>query len=111
MASILRGEFYWADLKPVRGREHAGLRPVLVLSNDLFNRRSQTVIAMAVTSQAPRAGFPLTFPLPGGQLPKPSWIKISQVRTISVERLGKRLGAMDPEDLNRVVDGLLELIG
>lgn len=110
MAGILRGEIYWADLNPVRGREQAGLRPVLVLSNDLFNRRSGTVIAMAVTSQPQGAGFPLTFALPGDTLSKPSWVKISQVRTISIERLGKRLGSLEREDLDLIVDGLVEII-
>ena len=110
MAGILRGEIYWADLNPVRGREQAGLRPVLILSNDLFNRRSGTVIAMAITSQPQRAGFPLTFTLPEKKLAKPAWVKISQVRTISVERLGKRMGALEKEDLDRILDGLVELI-
>jgi mRNA interferase MazF len=110
VAGILRGEIYWADLNPVRGREQAGLRPVLILSNDLFNRRSGTVIAMAITSQPPRAGFPLTFALPEDTLAKLSWVKISQIRTISVERLGKRLGSLAEEDLDRIVDGLVELI-
>ena len=109
MANILRGEVYWADLDPVRGREQAGLRPVLILSNDLFNRRSGTVIAMAITSQPQRAGFPLTFPLPPEKLPK-AWIKVSQIRTITVERLGKRLAAMENEQMNQIVDGLIELI-
>jgi mRNA interferase MazF len=110
VVGILRGEIYWADLNPVRGREQAGLRPVLILSNDLFNRRSGTVIAMAITSQPQRAGFPLTFTLPENQLTKPSWVKISQVRTISVERLDKRMGALEKEDLDRILDGLVELI-
>lgn len=110
MAGILRGEIHWADLNPVRGREQAGLRPVLILSNDLFNRRSGTVIAMAITSQPQRAGFPLTFSLPEKKLAKPAWVKISQVRTISVERLGKRMGALEKEDLDRILDGLVELI-
>ena len=60
MARILRGEIRWADLNPVRGREQASLRPVLVLSHDVFNERSGTVIAMALTSPPQRAGFPLT---------------------------------------------------
>ena len=111
MAAILRGDIYWADLNPVRGREQAGLRPVLILSQDIFNRRSETVIAMAITSQPQRAGFPLTLALADGTLPKPSWVKISQVRTISVDRLGKRIGSMGPEDLNQVVSGLVELVG
>ena len=111
MARILRGEVYWADLNPVRGREQSGLRPVLILSHDVFNRKSETVIAMAITSQPQRAGFPLTLALPPEALPKPSWLKISQVRTISVHRLGKKIAAVDPETLGPAVDGLLELIG
>ena len=111
MAKILRGEIYWADLDPVRGREQAGLRPVLVLSQDIFNRRSETVIAMAITSQPQRAGFPLTFDLQDGTLPKASWVKISRVRTISVDRLGKRMGSVGSEDLNQIVNGLVELVG
>ncbi|MEK7409428.1 MAG: type II toxin-antitoxin system PemK/MazF family toxin [Acidobacteriota bacterium] len=110
MARILRGEIYWADLNPVRGREQAGLRPVLILSNDLFNQRSGTVIAMAITSQPQRAAFPLTFPLAPDKLARPSWVKISQVRTISVERLGRRMRALDAADVDQIVEGLLELI-
>lgn len=111
MARILRGEVYWADLNPVRGREQAGLRPVLILSHDLFNRKSETVIVMAITSQAQKAGFPLTMALPADMMPKPSWVKISQMRTISIDRLGKRIAALGPEILDQLVDGLLELIG
>jgi len=59
MARILRGDIFWADLNPVRGREQSGIRPVLVISHDVFNQRSGTVIAVAITSQSPRAGFPL----------------------------------------------------
>jgi mRNA interferase MazF len=110
VSGILRGEVYWADLNPVRGREQAGLRPVLILSNDLFNRRSGTVIAMAITSQPQRAGFPLTLELPSNTLTKPSWVKISQIRTVSVERLGRRMTVVEKADLDRIIDGLLELV-
>ena len=110
MAPILRGDVFWADLNPVRGREQAGLRPVLILSHDVFNTGSGTVIAMAITSQPQKAGFPLTLDLGEGRLPKKSWIKISQVRTISVERLGKRICRLDEGDLNTAIEGLLELI-
>jgi mRNA interferase MazF len=106
----LRGEVYWADLNPVRGRKQAGL-PVLVLSNELFNRRSETAIVMAIMSQPQRAGFPLTIMIPEGRLPKPSWLKISQVRTVSVDRLGKRITAVESETVSHALDGLLELIG
>ncbi len=111
MARILRGEVRWADLNPVRGNEQAGLRPVLILSHDVFNERSGTVIAMAITSQPQRAGFPLTLELDSKDLPKKSWIKISQIRTLSVERIGKRLGRVTPEELGLVVEGLNEIIG
>ncbi len=111
MARILRGEVRWADLNPVRGREQAGLRPVLILSQDVFNERSGTVIAVALTSQAQRAGFPLTLELKTKQLPKRSWVKISQIRTLAVERVGKRLGRATPEELAQVIEGLNEIIG
>jgi len=111
MARILRGEIRWADLNPVRGHEQAGQRPVLVLSHDVFNERSGTVIAVALTSQEPRAGYPLTLELTTSKLPKRSWAKISQIRTLSTERVGKRLGRASEEELARVLDGLLELVG
>jgi len=105
-----RGEIYWADLSPARGREQAGLRPVLIISHDVLNERSGTVIAVAITSQEQRAGYPLTHRLDSGGLPKQSWVKISQVRTISTERLGKRIGVSAPEELAQVVEGLIELV-
>ncbi len=96
MARILRGEVYWADLNPVRGPEQAGLRPVLILSHELFNQKSETVVVMAITSQPQHAGFPLTLELPPNLLPKASWIKISRVRTISVDRLGRKIARIAP---------------
>jgi len=111
MARILRGEIRWADLNPVRGHEQAGERPVLVLSNDVFNERSGTVIAVALTSQEPRAGYPLTHELTAAKLPKRSWVKINQIRTLSTERIGKRLGRATEEELAKVLDGLLEIVG
>ena len=111
MARVLRGEIRWADLDPTRGHEQAGLRPVLILSQDVFNERSGTVIAMALTSQRQRAGFPLTLELTSSSLPKQSWVKISQIRTLSVERIGKRLAKVSAEELAVVVEGLNEIIG
>ncbi|MBI4904670.1 MAG: type II toxin-antitoxin system PemK/MazF family toxin [Acidobacteria bacterium] len=111
MARILRGDVYWADLNRVRGREQAGLRPVLVLSQDVFNAKSETVIVMAITSQPQRAGFPLTLELPPDTLAKPSWLKISQVRTISVDRLGKRITSLGVQTVSDAVEGLVELVG
>ena len=111
MARILRGEIRWADLNPVRGREQAGRRPVLILSHNVFNERSGTVIAVALTSQPQRAGFPLTLELKAKALPKRSWVKISQIRTLSVERLGERIGEASPEEVTQIVEGLNEIIG
>jgi mRNA interferase MazF len=69
------------------------------------------VIALAITSQPQPAGFPLTHELESVRLPKTSWVKISQIRTLSVERLGRRIGAVSAEELERVVEGLFELVG
>jgi len=107
----LRGEIRWADLNPVRGREQAGLRPILILSHNVFNERSGTVIAVALTSQPQRASFPLTLELKSKNLPKRSWVKISQIRTLSVERIGKRISMASPEQLVQIIEGLNEIIG
>ena len=111
MARILRGDIRWADLNPVRGSEQGGLRPVLIINQDIFNARSGTVVAMAITSQPQRAGFPLTLELASPALPKKSWVKISQIRTPAVERIGKKLAEASPEDLALVVGGLGEIVG
>ena len=111
MAGILRGEIRWADLNPTRGKEQAGQRPVLILSHDVFNERSGTVIAVALTSQPQRAGFPLTLELTTPRLPKRSWVKISQIRTLASERIGNRLGRASPEELAQVLEGLNEILG
>ena len=111
MAGILRGEIRWADLNPTRGKEQSGQRPVLILSHDVFNERSGTVIAVALTSQPPRAGFPLTLELTAPRLPKRSWVKISQIRTLATERIGNRLGRASPEELAQVLEGLNEILG
>ncbi len=87
------------------------MRPVLILSHDIFNERSGTVIAVVITSRPQRAGFPLTFELETRKdLPKRSWVKISQIRTLSVERIGKRIGRVSPEELDQIVEGLNEII-
>jgi mRNA interferase MazF len=111
MARILRGEIRWADLNPVRGSEQGGLRPVLILSHDVFNDRSGTVIALAITSQEQRAGFPLTLELASPLLPRKSWVKISQIRTLAVERIGRKIAEAAPEELAQVVEGLNEIVG
>ena len=110
MARILRGEIYWADLNPTIGHEQAGIRPVLIISNNIFNDRSGTVIALALTSRLQRAGFPLTLELSGLNLPKRSWVKISQIRTLSTRRIKEKLGEISPEELEQIIEGLNEII-
>ncbi len=110
MASVLRGEIRWAELDPARGNEQQGTRPVLIISHDVFNDRSGTVLVMAITSQPQRAGFPLTLPL--GKLGgKEAWLKISQVRVLSTQRLGRKLGKATAEQLAQALDGLNEIVG
>jgi mRNA interferase MazF len=111
MARILRGDIFWADLEPVRGHEQGGQRPVVVISQDEFNARSGTVIALAITGQPQKAGFPLTLELTSVRLPKKSWVKISQIRTLAVDRLGKRVGRVSPDELARLIEGLNEIVG
>lgn len=111
MAGILRGDIYWADLNPVIGSEQGGLRPVLILSHNVFNEKSGTVIAVAITSQPQRAGYPLTLELVDTALPKKSWIKISQVRILSTKRIGKKIAKAADEELALVIEGLNEIIG
>ena len=111
MAGILRGEIRWANLNPTMGHEQSGTRPVLILSTDIFNQRSGTVIAVALTSQEPRAGFPLTLAVEEANLPKRSWVKISQIRTLSVERIGGKISEVSEEFLLQVIEGLNEIVG
>jgi len=111
MAKILRGDIFWANLDPAKGHEQFGERPVLILSHEVFNERSGTVIAMALTSQPQKAGFPLTFELSNPELPKKSWVKISQIRTLSTTRLSKRITKISPEEIDLIIEGLNEIIG
>lgn len=111
MAGILRGDIHWADLNPIIGSEQGGFRPVLILSHNIFNERSGTVIAVAITSQLQRAGYPLTLELSGTKLPKESWVKISQIRTLSTKRIGKKIVSASPEELVSIIEGLNEIIG
>jgi mRNA interferase MazF len=111
MAAILRGDIHWADLNPVIGSEQGGLRPVLILSHNVFNERSGTVIAVAITSQRQKAGYPLTMELVDAKLPKKSWVKISQIRILSTKRIGKRISKASDEELTLIIEGLNEIIG
>ena len=111
MARILRGDIYWADVNPVIGSEQGGLRPVLILSHNVFHEKSGTVIAVALTSQPQRAGYPLTFELGSKRLPKKSRVKISQIRTLSVKRIRKKISKVSEEELTLIIEGFNEIIG
>ncbi|RLC04927.1 MAG: type II toxin-antitoxin system PemK/MazF family toxin [Deltaproteobacteria bacterium] len=111
MARILRRGIYWADLNPVIGSVQGGLRPVLILSENVFNERSGTIIAVALTSQPQRAGYPLTLKLKSSKLPKRSWVKISQIRTLSVKRIRKKIAEASEEEIALIIEGLNEIIG
>ena len=111
MAGILKGDIFWANLNPTIGKEQAGFRPVLIISENIFNKKSGTVIALAITSQQPKAGFPLTYELSSKDLPKKSWVKISQIRTLSTKRLGDYISNVNPEEFDHILDGLNEIFG
>jgi mRNA interferase MazF len=88
------------------------MRPVVVLSKNVFNDKSGTVIAVALTSQPQKAGFPLTLELTETKnLPKKSWAKISQIRTLSVQRLGDKIGSATEGEMAQVIEGLNDIIG
>jgi mRNA interferase MazF len=112
MARVLRGDIRWANLNPTVGAEQSGMRPVIVLSKNIFNERSGTVIAVALTSQPQKAGYPLTLELTKSKnLPKRSWVKISQIRTLSVQRLGDKISSANEEEISQIIEGLNEIIG
>lgn len=108
---LRRGEVVWADLEPTKGREQAGHRPVLVISDDVFNQHSGTIIGLAITSRPQKAGFPLTLKLSGKRLPMEAWVKISQIRTLSTERMGRVIGRVEDSELKQIIEGLNVIIG
>jgi mRNA interferase MazF len=110
MARLLRGDVYWANLNPVQGHEQAEIHPMVIASHEVFNERSGTVIAMATTSRPQRAGFPLTYELRSGNLPKQSWVKISQIKTLSTARLENKIGRVVPEEVSILIEGLNEIV-
>lgn len=105
---IKRGELYYADLSPVVGSEQGGVRPVLVVQNDVGNKYSPTIIAAAVTSRMTKARLPTHIEISGRSygLQKDSVILLEQIRTLDKRRLKERIGAL-PENTMRSVDGAL----
>jgi mRNA interferase MazF len=108
---ILRRGIYWAFLNPTVGQEQAGTRPVLIASIDSFNINGRCAIAFPITSKQPKVVYPLVYKLPNDLLPKPSWVKISQIRTLSTDRLGDFVVKVNEEDLEQILSGFDRLVG
>lgn len=110
---VKRGELYYADLSPVLGSEQGGVRPVLIIQNDIGNKYSPTVIACAITSQLTKAKLPTHIELPVGQygLKKYSVALLEQLRTLDKRRLKEKIGALDESKMNDVNRALLISLG
>ena len=106
--SIKRGEIYYADLSPVVGSEQGGIRPVLIVQNDMGNRHSPTVIAAAITSQKEKAKLPthITLNAQTCGLSKDSVVLLEQIRTIDKRRLKERMGEIDSSSMSKINDAL-----
>lgn len=111
--TIKRGELYYADLSPVVGSEQGGVRPVLVVQNDVGNRYSPTIIAAAVTSKINKAKLPTHIELPVGSfgLVKESVILLEQIRTIDKRRLKEKIGELPAEEMSKVDKAILISLG
>ena len=106
--SVKRGEIYYADLSPVVGSEQGGIRPVLIVQNDVGNRFSPTVIAAAITSQREKAKLPTHIELSAARsgLTKDSIVLLEQIRTIDKRRLRERMGEVEPAVMSRINSAL-----
>ncbi len=105
---VRRGEIYYADLSPVVGSEQGGIRPVLIVQNDVGNRHSPTVIAAAITSQKDKANLPTHIPVSADScgLTKDSIVLLEQIRTIDKRRLKDKMGALDTTSMTRINNAL-----
>ncbi|MEG1613200.1 MAG: type II toxin-antitoxin system PemK/MazF family toxin [Clostridia bacterium] len=110
---VKRGEIYYADLSPVVGSEQGGVRPVLIVQNDIGNKYSPTIIAAAITSQLNKSKLPTHIHLAQAQygLPKDSVILLEQIRTIDKARLRDKIGEIPSNLMNKVNEGLLISLG
>ncbi len=110
---IARGELYSACLDPVVGSEQGGVRPVLVIQNDVGNRYSPTVIVLAVTGQLNKAKLPthVSVAAQGNGLQKDSVVLAEQIRTLDKRRLKERIGCLTPEQMERVSEALKISLG
>ena len=111
--TIKRGDIFYADLSPVVGSEQGGIRPILVVQNDVGNRYSPTIIASAITSQLTKAKLPTHIEVQSGQfgLPRDSVILLEQIRTLDKRRLKAKIGNLDERTMNRVDKALLISLG
>ncbi|MBQ7226771.1 MAG: type II toxin-antitoxin system PemK/MazF family toxin [Clostridia bacterium] len=111
--TIKRGDIFYADLSPVVGSEQGGIRPILVLQNDVGNRYSPTIIAGAITSQLMKARLPTHVEVTSGSfgLPRDSVILLEQIRTLDKRRLKTKLGSLDEQTMNRVNKAILISLG
>ena len=111
--SVRRGDIFYADLSPVVGSEQGGIRPVLIIQNDMGNRHSPTVIAAAITSQMNKAKLPTHIELlnPHCGLTKDSVVLLEQIRTLDKRRLRERIGTLRPEVMARVGEALKVSLG
>lgn len=111
--SIRRGEIYYADLSPVVGSEQGGIRPVLIVQNDVGNKYSPTVIAAAITSQREKAKLPTHIELSAENcgLQKNSIVLLEQIRTIDKRRLKEKMGMLDDGSMNRIDNALTVSFG
>lgn len=111
--TVKRGEIYYADLSPVVGSEQGGIRPVLIVQNDVGNRHSPTVIAAAITSQTNKARLPTHIELSAQSygLSRDSVVLLEQIRTIDKKRLKERMGRVDDSMMNRIDDAIAVSFG
>jgi mRNA interferase MazF len=108
MMRVKRGDIYYADLSPVVGSEQGGIRPVLIVQNDVGNKYSPTVIAAAITSQKDKAKLPTHIEVTGGScgLAKDSIVLLEQIRTLDKKRLKERMGTLDNSSMAQINQAL-----
>lgn len=113
MENVKRGEIYYADLSPVVGSEQGGVRPVLIIQNDIGNKYSPTIIACAVTSQLTKAKLPTHIEIKQDSfgLPRDSVILLEQIRTLDKRRLKEKIGALDDGTMQMVDRAILISLG
>lgn len=113
MDTVRRGDLYYADLSPVVGSEQGGVRPVLIVQNNVGNKYSPTIIAAAITSQLDKAKLPTHIQLPANTygLPKNSVVLLEQIRTLDKTRLKEKIGELPINMMSRVNEALLVSLG